>query len=89
MWERLRQEVEVAVYVRQAVRAWQPDARAADGVLRLRMADSLGLTLNGLLRNRWRIETEAEAPSSRRPVDPDRAAAKAKLRLLADRAAGG
>lgn len=84
MWRQQRQEAEVASYVRHALRADAPDASATDRQLVMRMRDSLGLTTAALLRNHWRIEPEAEAATrSTRTDDPDRAAAKAKLRLLA------
>ena len=71
MWERQRQEDEVANYVRQLVRSEDRDASAADRTLLMRMIESLGLSQPGLARNRWRIGNGAKPPSasSTRPHD--------------------
>jgi len=68
MWERMRQEEEVAAYVRQLVRAEGKNASAADRALVLRMQENLGLSQPGLARNRWRIEGEQQAPAQRAVV---------------------
>jgi len=65
MWERMHQEREVAMYVRQVVRAEAPKASASDRTLVLRMLENLGLSQPGLARNRWRIEGEQPAPQRR------------------------
>lgn len=54
-WEKLGQHVEVAVYVRRLVEVEQPGATASLGNHVLRLAEGLGLTIPGLLRNRWQI----------------------------------
>jgi hypothetical protein len=55
MWEANRQELEVALYVRSLVEAERPLATTASRTLVRQQMDSLGLTLPGLLRNRWVI----------------------------------
>ena len=68
MWEQSNQQREVALYVRQLVRAESPKASAADRTLVLRMLENLGLSQPGLARNRWRIEGEQPAVPQRRVV---------------------
>jgi hypothetical protein len=68
MWERDQQQREVAMYVRQLVRAEAPKASAADRTLVLRMLENLGLSQPGLARNRWRIEGEQPALPQRAVV---------------------
>jgi PPE-repeat protein len=55
MWERNGQHEEVALYVRALVTAEQPTATAAERTLVVRLLDSLGISSNGLARNRWII----------------------------------
>jgi hypothetical protein len=57
MWDRQRQHHEVALYVRKFIEASRPKAPAMLTTATQRMADSLGLTVPGLLRNRWKIGT--------------------------------
>lgn len=54
-WEKLGQLVEVAVYVRRLCEVEVPGATASLGNHVLRLAEGLGLTIPGLLRNRWQI----------------------------------
>lgn len=65
-WEILGQVVEVAVYVRRLCEVEQRGATASLGNHVLRLAEGLGLTIPGLLRNRWQIgggqSATAEAP---------------------------
>lgn len=68
-WEKLGQLTEVAVYVRRLVVVEQPDATAAMGNHVLRIAEGLGLTIPGLLRNRWQIGGgQAAAPQAPAPT---------------------
>lgn len=71
-WERNGQELEVAMYVRTLIAAEKHDATANMRTLLRQQQESLGLSLTGLAKNRWRIgevEVEAEvrrvAPSAR------------------------
>lgn len=57
MWERQGQEIEVAMYVRTLIAAEKHDAPAAIRTLLKQLQEALGLSMPGLLRNRWRIDT--------------------------------
>ena len=69
MWERNGQELEVAMYVRSLAIAEKRDAPVASRTLVRQQQESLGLSLPGLARNRWRIgagesrESVARAPA--------------------------
>ena len=67
MWEANGQEVEVALYVRRLVEAEVPGSPIAAGTLVRQMQESLGLSIPGLLRNRWRIESGAEPVAETAP----------------------
>jgi hypothetical protein len=66
MWETNGQQVEVALYVRRLAEAEKADAAVTLGVLVRQMQESLGLSLPGMLRLRWRIEAagQAEVPAA-------------------------
>ncbi|MFX4294092.1 hypothetical protein [Streptomyces bohaiensis] len=55
MWERLRQEFEVALAVRTLAIAEDPEASTERVKVARQHLDSLGLTVQGMLRNRWKI----------------------------------
>lgn len=57
VWEEQRQFQEVALYVRTYAKASRPKASASIATAVLRMADSLGLTIPGMHRNRWKLGT--------------------------------
>lgn len=85
----------VAMFVRCAVRAEEPDAPAAIVTAMLRLRDEIGLTPAGLRLNEWEIE---EAPGSRTgepveqgaparpaaPVPTGRVAVKQRLTVVPD-----
>lgn len=82
-WERLGQELEVALYVRRLTEAEKRGAPVAVGTLVRQMADSLGLTTPGLRSNRWKIEARPVGAEERAP----RAApgsSRARLQVVAD-----
>lgn len=65
MWEQLRQEFEVASYVRLLVRAESPRSSAIVWGQVKQFAESLGLSVSGMQRNRWTIaaiDAEDDAP---------------------------
>lgn len=62
MWERQNQQREVALYVRAYLQAGKPGASANRISASLRLADSLGVTMPGMLRNRWKIGGAEEKP---------------------------
>ncbi|MEU0245182.1 hypothetical protein ABZ192_12755 [Streptomyces sp. NPDC006235] len=67
MWEQLHQEFEVASYVRLLVRAEKPSSSAIIWGQVKQFAESLGLSVSGMQRNRWTIaavDSEDDAPSA-------------------------
>jgi len=75
MWDKLGAEIEVAIYVRSLVKAEQHDAPTSARTLLRQLQESLGLSMPGLLRNRWRIgEPVPSAPAAqgRSPSSRDR-----------------
>ena len=54
-WGRLGLELEVALYLRAVTIAEAPDAKAADRTTVRQAQDALGLSIPGMMRNRWRI----------------------------------
>ncbi|MGW3724824.1 phage terminase small subunit [Streptomyces sp. NPDC000851] len=70
MWERLGQDFEVASYVRLLVRAEKPGSSAIVWGQVKQFAESLGLSVSGMQRNRWTIDTvndsspQSSAPSA-------------------------
>lgn len=78
VWEQNGQAVEVALYVRTLREAEAPAAGVMRRVLVARMADALGLSMPGLLRNRWVIASTDGAPA--RPTVIAGGAARDRLR---------
>jgi hypothetical protein len=76
MWERNGSELEVAVYVRTARKAGEPNAPSGVRTLLLRQMEGLGVSEPGRLKNRWLI---SEARSE--PVKASRRSASSKDRL--------
>lgn len=84
MWDELGQHLEVALFVRCLAEAEQPDAKVDVRKLARQYLDSLGLSVQGMLRNRWKISPGApaepaavedagpSAPAPRRPSARDR-----------------
>lgn len=70
MWERFGQVLEVALFVRTFGRAEERDATAALVTLVRQGQEALGLSMPGMLRNRWRIE-DVDAPSDEVVDDED------------------
>jgi hypothetical protein len=65
MWDQLRQEFEVASYVRLLVRAEAPRSSAIIWGQVKQLAESLGLSVSGMQRNRWLVGTvDADAGES-------------------------
>lgn len=67
-WETLGQDHEVALYCRRFARAEQPDAPVACVVVVRQLGEALGLTIPGLLRNRWQIGSQQSAPKVSAPT---------------------
>jgi hypothetical protein len=55
MWEQLHQDFEVASYVRLLVRAESPRSSAIVWGQVKQFAESLGLSVSGMARNKWTI----------------------------------
>lgn len=80
MWERNGQELEVALYVRSVVAAEKTSAAVSARTLVRQQQDALGLSVPGLLRNRWVIVgDEAEAAES---APPARRSARERLKVV-------
>jgi hypothetical protein len=69
MWERQGQALEVALFVRSLVDAESAEAPVAARTLVRQQMEALGISVPGMLRNRWRIE-EVE-PESDDVVDDE------------------
>lgn len=83
MWEQLGQVLEVALFTRTLVEAEQPDSRVDVRKLARQYLDSLGLSVAGMLRNRWKI---VALPESHQPEeDEDKAAFVPARRSARDR----
>lgn len=64
MWERLDQRYEVAMFARNLARAEKADASVELQKVVRQYLDSLGLSVQGMLRNRWRIADPVAAPKT-------------------------
>lgn len=62
-WSRLGQEHYVGIYVRRLAEAEVADSAVNLSTLVRQMSDELGLTVAGMLRNRWRLERPDDAGS--------------------------
>ena len=79
MWEANGQAEEVALYVRTLTDAERPGASVAARTLVVRQQETLGISLPGLARNRWRIGTPE--PAKEAPKTDGRRRPSAKERL--------
>lgn len=61
MWDELGQALEVALFCRTLAEAERPDARADIKKMVRGYLDSLGLSVSGMLRNRWKIAPATDA----------------------------
>jgi hypothetical protein len=61
MWAELGQALEVALFCRTLAEAERPDARADIKKMVRGYLDSLGLSVSGMLRNRWKIAPAVDA----------------------------
>jgi hypothetical protein len=81
MWDLNHQAVEVALYIRALIDSEMPNAPVSLRALVNRLMGSLGLTVDGLLRNHWIIEQEPEAPRDGRTASTARRPS-AKYRVI-------
>lgn len=77
MWERQKQFLEVALYVRRLTEAEVAGSKTTLGTLVRQMSDSLGLTTPGLRAARWKIVQSASSASR-----PAAASGRASLRVV-------
>jgi hypothetical protein len=83
MWEQLHQEFEVASYVRLLVRAESPRSSAIVWGQVKQFAESLGLSVSGMARNRWTIATlDQDDDSSTLPAGSPVASLTDRLRAV-------
>lgn len=87
MWERLGQWYEVAMCVRMLERAEAPKSSVELQKVVRQYFDSLGLSTQGMLRNRWRIEQQSPAPAAETPAKPKRTSSRGRLKVVRDDAA--
>lgn len=85
MWEQLHQEWEVASYVRLLVRAEAPRSSAIVWGQVKQFAESLGLSVSGMQRNRWTVaKSDSEDTQSDAPIGaPGVASLTDRLRAVA------
>ena len=81
VWERNGQEIEVAMYVRTLVAAEKKDAAANVRTLTKQQQEALGISLPGLSRNKWRIES-ADAERSDGPARVAPPSAKHRFKVV-------
>ncbi|MBV7671386.1 hypothetical protein STHAL_18210 [Streptomyces halstedii] len=67
-WEDMGQELEVALFVRTLAEAERADARLDVKKMVRGYLDSLGLSVAGMNRNRWKIAPAADEPVTDDPV---------------------
>jgi hypothetical protein len=85
VWERLGQQIEVALFVRNVARAEQPGSPVNLGTLVRQQSDSLGLTTPGMRANRWKVDRGGqvqEKPAPARRGRSPRSATPARERAL-------
>ena len=82
MWERNGQELEVAIYVRTLVEAERRRVPTGVRTLLRQQQEALGLSLPGLLRNRWRIEDSAPARKELAATGTEQPSARERLKSL-------
>jgi hypothetical protein len=84
MWERLGQQIEVAMFVRKLTEAELPKTSNELQKVVRQYLDSLGLSVQGMLRNRWKIEQPAApAEGGSTASAPRRASARNRLKVVA------
>lgn len=82
MWERLGQQIEVAMFVRKLGEAELPKASVELQKVVRQYLDSLGLSVQGMLRNRWRIATVTGGQVGDAPAAPARQSARSRMRVV-------
>ncbi|MDX3235664.1 hypothetical protein PV392_08185 [Streptomyces sp. ME03-5709C] len=80
VWEDLGQALEVALFVRTLAEAERPDARVDVKKMVRGYLDSLGLSVAGMNRNRWKIAPAVEEPVVAPAAGTDAAARRPSAR---------
>ena len=88
MWERMGQLYEVAMCVRMLARAEQPKSSIELQKVVRQYFDSLGLSTQGMLRNRWKLTDAPADESARARKAPARKSARTRLTVVPGDAAG-
>ncbi|MEU7831377.1 hypothetical protein [Nonomuraea sp. NPDC049129] len=88
MWERMGQLYEVAMCVRMLARAEQPKSSIELQKVVRQYFDSLGLSTQGMLRNRWKLTDAPTDESARTRKAPARQSARTRLTVVPGDAAG-
>lgn len=85
-WEDMGQELEVALFVRTLAEAERADARVDVKKMVRGYLDSLGLSVAGMNRNRWKIaqaiEGPADAEAAWTPTAAGRPSARDRLKVV-------
>ncbi|AZM57748.1 hypothetical protein DMA15_17565 [Streptomyces sp. WAC 01529] len=83
-WEEAAQEYEVALFVRTLALVEQPEAKTDLQRVVRGYLDSLGLSVQGMLRNRWRIAPGDEVEETAAPAAevPRRRSARDRLKVV-------
>ncbi|MHC3391307.1 hypothetical protein ACLQ2E_17905 [Streptomyces lavendulocolor] len=83
-WEALEQVLEVALFCRTLAEAERPDCRVDVKKMVRSYLDSLGLSVAGMLRNRWKVGPAAEVVEQATPAAAPvrRASARDRLRVV-------
>lgn len=82
MWEHNGQEVEVALYVRSVVAAEQVDAPTNARTLVRQQQEALGISVPGMLRNKWRIADEPTPGQGAKPVKASAKRARQRFKVI-------
>jgi len=83
MWERLGQEIEVALFVRKLAEAEQPKASVELQKVVRQYLDSLGLSVGGMLKNRWKL-TEPSLEEDAQTSKPKKSSARSRLKVVGE-----
>lgn len=81
MWEKLGQQIEVAMFVRKLGEAELPKASVELQKVVRQYLDSLGLSVQGMLRNRWKIAA-VEGPAADSTRRSSSSSQKARLKVV-------
>jgi hypothetical protein len=87
LWARLGQEYEVAMFCRMLARAEVPGASVELQKVVRQYLDSLGLSVTGMLRNKWKLtdpEVQAAADEKAPAATKTTTSARSRLKVVGD-----